>query len=654
MAKTIGTRRYLGEFNPLTPQQQKLVDIYEAKTGLKYTDQSGQMRYKIRNNPNTGKYSIPLTETQKNNIKKFQKQYDEGDSARRSYIRSGKYKGFDIKKIDDPVRLKAIENYIKDFKKEKGSLPTRNEVRKHFKATTGKDSNKALDFYLKKNNINLPTGYGTTSANLVDKDVKKLLNNKNIIKTLDQGKFPTENQIKNILKSDISVAEGRAVDLANTLKGNRDIRFFKAPTKYKKLANNYLETNIGDMFKTKGTKSRLYYERGLTKLLNLPKNIAKIRGDIIGKINNIVPDLKGKIAVDELGSITASMRRGSGPYAIFGQVIDNDFNQNVKGLGIDKNKSLLERKLLTLSKDDPLRIEEQTKYNKKINEFEKKANIGTSGKKVKGLKLSFEPPSKTIKNKKVYNQYKDLFDAHYKKTGYSFEVPANKDSIVDISKKLDNPNFQNTIKDRFKNISLKGGRVGLLASLATLAGGSYALADQPDNETPVYNSEIGAIVKPGTDDVESQSGLLDWASNNPEPLVASAAIGGAGLTTAGNTMLKGLLKTLAAPAVGAANAAYEISENLKGGDNILEAVADKTAGLGLMGSSAFSGGLGSLLGGAKLARSLTPIGATMTAAGLGKDYYEFAQDEIEKMNQMSDYDRGIYNDMLMDDTNIDF
>jgi hypothetical protein len=175
------------------------------------------------------------------------------------------------------------------------------------------------------------------------------------------------------------------------------------------------------------------------------------------------------------------------------------------------------------------------------------------------------------------------------------------------------------------------------------------------NSTPTYNSEIGAIVKPGTsDDVESQSGLLDWASNNPEPLIASAAIGGAGLTTAGNTMLKGLLKNLAAPAVGAANAAYEISENLEGGDNILEAVADKSAGVGLMGSSAFSKGLGSLLGGAKLARSLTPVGATMTAAGLGKDYYEFAQDEIEKMNQMSDYDRGIYNDMLMDDTNIDF
>ena len=42
--------------------------------------------------------------------------------------------------------------------------------------------------------------------------------------------------------------------------------------------------------------------------------------------------------------------------------------------------------------------------------------------------------------------------------------------------------------------------------------------------TPTYNSEIGAIVKPGTsDDVESQSGLLDWAAANPE-LTASRLV----------------------------------------------------------------------------------------------------------------------------------
>ena len=192
------------------------------------------------------------------------------------------------------------------------------------------------------------------------------------------------------------------------------------------------------------------------------------------------------------------------------------------------------------------------------------------------------------------------------------------------------------------------------AKTAIPAAALAAFATSAKADDPTYNNEIGAFVKAGTDEIESQSGLLDWASNNPEPLIAASAIGGAGLTTAGNTMLKGLLKTLAAPAVGAANAAYEISENLEGGDNILEAVADKSAGLGLMGSSAFGKGLGSLLGGAKIARSLTPVGAAMTAAGLGKDYYDFASGEIDKMDAMSDYDRKIYNDMLMDDTNIDF
>ena len=595
----------------------------------------------------------PLTLTEKENIKKFQSEYDKGNPQQKFAIRSGRYKGAGIQKVDDPARLKLIKNFINNFKKEKGVLPNKNEVRKHFQTTTGKDVEKSLSLLTKKGEINLPSGYGGSSAAKVDTDIKKLLNNKSIIKTLDSGKFPTDSQIKNLLKVDQTIAESRGVDLANTLKGNRDIRFFKAPTKYKNLANNYLETNIGDMFKTKGSRSRYYYERGLKKLLNLPKDLGKIRSDIIGKISNIVPELKGNISVDELGSLTASMRRGSGPYAIFGQVIDSNFNERVKGLGIDRNKSMLEKKLLTLDKNDPQRIIEQEKYNTKVTDFENKANEGTSGKKVKGLKLSFKSPSETIKNKKIYNQYKDLFDAHYAKTGYSFEVPADKDSIVDISKKLDEPKFQNTIKNRFKNIALKGGRGALIGSLATLAGGSYALADEPDDETPVYNSEIGAIVKPGTDTPESQSGLLNWAAENPEPLIAGAALGGVGLTTAGNTMLKGLLKTMATPALSAGYALSEVSDNLKSGDNILEAVADKSAGVGLMGGRAFSG-LGSLLGTAKMARSLTPIGAAMTAAGLGKDYYEFAQDEIEKMNQMSDYDRGIYNDMLMDDTNIDF
>ena len=470
----------------LTAKEKKLIDDYEKRTGLKYTDQSGAQQWKIRNNPNTGRNQAmdagKFSKEVQARIKKYQKEYDEGTAARRADIRSGKFTGKQLgfKKIDDPERLQAIKDYVKKFEKEKGVLPTKNEIRKHFKKTTGSDPGKSVTLLVERGELkDLPTGYGMKSSSIVDDDVKKLLKNKNIINTLDSGKFPTISQIKNILKVDPTIAEVRAIDLGQTLAGNRDIRFYKAPTKYKKLSQNYLDRSTGNMFKATGSKSRAYYEKGLTKLLNLPKNIYKIREDIVNKIANIVPELKGMINVDEVASLTASMRRGSGPYAIFGQVLGSDFNQHVKGLGIDKAKSFLEKKLTTdFLKGDPQRLIEQEKYNKKIEKFEADANKNNPAKKVKGLKLSFEPPSKTIKNKKIYNQYKDLFDAHYAKTGYSFEVPADRDSIVDISKKLDNPGFQNTIKNRFKKLIGKGGKIGALAGMGTLAASGFALADE--------------------------------------------------------------------------------------------------------------------------------------------------------------------------------
>ena len=209
-----------------------------------------------------------------------------------------------------------------------------------------------------------------------------------------------------------------------------------------------------------------------------------------------------------------------------------------------------------------------------------------------------------------------------------------------------------TLKTPTETLLNIGKNIGKAKTAIPAAIGTYLMTGGNEVQAgePIYNNEIGAFVKAGTDDVASQSGLLDWASKNPETL----AVGGTAMTKTGSTLLKGLLKTLAAPAVGVANAAYEISENLESGDNIVEAVADKTAGLGLMGSSAFSGGLGKLMGGAKIARSLTPVGAAMTGAGIAKDYYDFTQEEIERMNAMTDYDREVYNEMLMDDTNIDF
>jgi len=613
----------------LTGKEKKLIDAYEERTGLKYADQSGAQQWKIRNNPNTGKNQAidagEFSEEVKARIKKYQKEYDEGSAARKADIRSGKFTGAQLgfKKVDDPERLKAIKDYVKKFKKENGVLPTKNEIREHFVKTTGSNPGKSVTLLVEKGELkDLPTGYGMKSSSIVDDDVKKLLKNKNIIDTLDSGKFPTISQIKNILKVDPTLAEVRAIDLGQTLTGNRDIRFYKAPTKYKKLSQNYLDKNVGDMFKATGSKSRAYYEKGLTKLLNLPKNINRIREDIVGKITNIVPELKGLINVDEIGSLTASMRRGSGPYAIFGQVLGSDFNQHVKGLGIDKTKSNLEKRLTTdVLKNDPQRLIEQKNYNEKVKKFEADANQNNPAKKVKGLKLSFEPPSKTIKNKKIYNQYKDLFDAHYEKTGYSFEVPADRDSIVDISKKLDNPGFQNTIKSRFKKLISRGGKVGALAGMGTLAASGFALADD-------------ALAADGT---EAKSIL-------PEAAAGAAAAGTLGTKTGRNVLGKAF-RTLGTRAAAVPLAGYTVYDNLKKGENVVDATLDPLVGLELMLPNMFKENVSKitsnptiqkLLKVGKFGRSFTPIGAGITAAGLGIDAYKYGKERKQLLDSLTD------------------
>ena len=262
----------------------------------------------------------------------------------------------------------------------------------------------------------------------------------------------------------------------------------------------------------------------LKNLMGLEETLPVIRKNILDKITNIIPQLQGLINVDEIGSLTASMRRGSGPYAIFGQVLGSDFNEVAKGNTIDGIKSLAQRKINSLPINSSERLEEIKKYNAKVDAFEAEANKNNPIKKVKGQKISLKPPSETIKNKKVYNQYKDLFDDHYKKYGYSFEVAANTDSIPDIAKKLDNKAFQNTVKNRFKKLIGKGGKFGALVGLGTLAGTGFALADQPDTAAKLVD-EVALIEEP-------QSSL------GSKVLKGTAATGAAASVKPGRDILK--------------------------------------------------------------------------------------------------------------------
>ena len=524
--------------------------------------------------------------------------------------------GYDKTPANDPTRFKEIKKFVNDTKKTFGYLPTKSEIKNYFEETKGSKYVSQVEHYVKKTKIKLPTGISGGPRVNVDARIKKLLNSKTITNILDAGGFPTNSIIKNILKVDPTTAGDTAFDLAKTLSGEKQIRLFNAPTKYKKIAEKYVAENRGNIFtpRKRTTKERSYYEKGLTKLLNLPKNIALIRQDIVDKLKKIIPDMKN-LSVDEIGSLTTSMRSGSGPYAIFGQVIDKDFNI-LKGSTMDASKGRLEKKLINLSKDDPERLKLKTNYNNYVNEFELKANKNNPIKKVKGLKLSFKPPSETIKNKKVYNQYKDLFDAHYDKYGYSFEVPADRDSIVDISKKLDNKAFQSTIKNRFKTLLGKGGKFGALIGAGTLVGTGFAFADQPNTQ-------------------EATSVL---------PTAAAAGTGAATVgTKTGRDILGKAFRTLGTPLAGAGFAGTNVYSKMKEGQSLADAVVDPITGLELSFPGLFkeniskitkSPTLQKILGLGRFGRALTPVGLGLATLGQAQEFYNQYQD-LQRMKEQN-------------------
>ena len=96
---------------------------------------------------------------------------------------------------------------------------------------------------------------------------------------------------------------------------------------------------------------------------------------------------------------------------------------------------------------------------------------------------------------------------------------------------------------------------------------------------------------------------------------------------------------------------YKVQDdpNLKmaGLDLLLPEILKKGAprGSGIM--SMIGRGLANPFG--RAARVFTPVGATLTAAGIGKDYYDFAKDEIAKVKAMTPEEREFYNDLLMDE-----
>ena len=186
------------------------------------------------------------------------------------------------------------------------------------------------------------------------------------------------------------------------------------------------------------------------------------------------------------------------------------------------------------------------------------------------------------------------------------------------------------------------------------AGAVSSLTSTPvEAEEPIkYNDEIGAFVNPQTDDKVSQASLLDWAANNPMPTaaVASAPLLSKTVRKGTGKLLSGLLSTLGSSAAGLGFAGMTVKSNLEEGKNIVDATVDPLVGAELLfpeaakrfGGKGLQNALGRVLSLGRVGAMMTPVGAGITALGLGKMGIEAAMDEREKILGMTEEEKTNY------------
>ncbi len=266
--------------------------------------------------------------------------------------------------------------------------------------------------------------------------------------------------------------------------------------------------------------------------------------------------------------------------------------------------------------------------------------------KAEELKITLQPevPKGTFKTKGL--GFKQPADATGKFVEYAkFNLPELVDDKIGLK------GFTGDTKMLERGLGLKQGTIlsklggkGKLAA-ATLAGlgiGTAAVAD----ETPIkYNDELGAFVDPLNDEKVSQATMLDWAANNPMPTaaIASAPLLSKTVRKGTGKLLKGLLSTLGSSAAGLGFAGLTVKDNLEEGKNIVDATVDPMVGAEMLfpeaakrfGGKGMQNALGRALSLGRVGAMMTPVGAGITALGLGKMGIEALIDERERVLDMT-------------------
>ena len=591
----------------------------------------------------TGRPQIPPTlEHEKIAQKIYKKSFDELEYYQQSNIRTGKKTLKTV--IKDPLTLlsnvervmlteKRMKKFETKFIKENGRLPSQKEYTRLGKfdfESVKKAVNKGI---VKTLPLNLTKGLAGQQA--VYKDLVKLAGKESVKNIFKKGK-PTKTDINVVANAlgtkDKTVATRRLYQLASAFANEIQVpgikpQYVKSALKimdespYNSILRGINELQIG---KSVGEKSLASIRAGIRKI---PEYI-----------------FSGDYNIDEPAGIQSSVRRGSTPYGVFGQVIRKELNMGEKKI-FDRMKSVKERILKqAILEGDPKEIDTALKnFNRLISDYETKLNVDTpkGAPKVRLFRASLDSPEVTIKNFASFNkEYQKAFMDNFKNQRYSFHVPKDIKTLPQIKEAVQNPNTIKRMTQLFKNFSPR-----LLSALPGVFGagavGAAALLHGTSTEAATPKKEV-----------TKSSMIPKIISENP---YTSAAVGtGAALTQKPVRSLLGkTVRTLGTPLAGPAFAAWTASNKMKAGESLADAVIDPVTGAELALPGMFKENLAKITKNPRLMKLLslgykipktamtvgrltTPVGWGIAGVGAVRDAYKDYQRRkpyIEKIKE---------------------
>ena len=464
--------------------------------------------------------------------------------------------------------------------------------------------------------------------------------------------------------------EGLKVQYADTLDNLRDVMFILGDDKVgtgkfrSNIIKNYFPDSI-DKYINKKNRSSIIYDEKLKQIENklTPEQLKKVLGgetsikNFMTKQSDLLKDIFDVSTLDPGLKFNLDHTEGIAEIA----KMDNSRDimrglNNLVGMTSSRNYELgwrgysTKRKALLNNIDQGIDVD---KNIQELNDLTKSVYPEVKGKDAYKMVNNKITPTKdfnfTYEPEKAFRQYftelttspqslKVLQSQYEKNPNFKefIQKDPNLTSAIDntynkMIEVLKNPKFKNVLQNsgltlRGLGQMRKGNIPGFLNTMEKLT-----------QKNPDFRVELGDPYKDIENQLASASMMSDVSpvrkEQEPENVPAEAiAAGTVGATKYGPQILKALknvgnvgLKTVGSLPAAGTFAGMTIKENLDEGESLPRAILDKEVGVELLLPEIVKK-LGPLM--AKAARVSTPLGIGITAAGLGKDYYDFVQRDL--------------------------